>query len=258
MNSNDLHRILYKGALSLSNYHCQACEDEKKDGYNIRLHFHGSDVGKCKRAIYYDMHKKKHINSENGRESLFLNMGHRYEEILATSLKKSGDFTKVLCNDGQFDLTVNGAKNVAVDPKEDYITVEIYGHYDIVVDDYLLEIKAVNRNSFDKVFMKADLTERKQYYGQVQFYLSCLPEIKKAFLIGISRETCEIAPPIELNRDFAFMQKVYEDYAKILYYGILKGNLPTRDHENLKDYECRWCTYYSPCKDNQNVNEFNV
>ena len=226
------------------------------------MHFHGSDFGKCKRAIYYDMHKKRNKDIENGRESLFLNMGHRFEEIIATSLKRCGEYKRVICNDGSDDkaLEVYNIKEVYLQDGSEHITieVEVFGHFDILIDDILLEIKAVGKSSFNSVFVKADLSQRKQYYGQVQFYLDCLPDIKHGFLVGILRETCEIAPPIKIDRDLKFLNKVYEDYAKVLYFGLVKKQLPSRDHENLSDYECRWCNYYTFCSNNENVHNFEV
>lgn len=262
MNERKLHTLIYKGATQLGNNPCDVCYDEKKQityTRNIRQHFHGSEVGKCKRAIYYDMHNRNK-KIENGLTSMFLFAGHLFEAMIVRCLELSGEEIKSISSNNGADLSVKVEKSIWVSPTNK-VQVKIIGHYDVVInDEILLEIKAVKTNSFKDVFLKGDLKNRQQYYGQVQTYLHAMPHIKYAYLIGIHRESCEIAPPILIKRDAAFMDKKLDDYAKVLHFGINQNQLPTTDHENKNDYECRFCDYKKHCIDNKLASEidFNV
>jgi hypothetical protein len=197
----------WRGLDKTAKHPCSLCRNTKHD-FKKYPHFHGSDFGRCVRAIQFDKLVSKEEFDQDSKA--LLRDGHVHEAAMVELLRAGGrkishrhDAPRGQVKTDEFMVTVDtvtGEFNTLADWKEavgvhkknelseDHIIV--VGHTDGVIDDeYLLECKAVKDWAFKNKFKMRNIP--KNYVAQMRTYMYFL-NLLSGFLFAKSRHTSEI------------------------------------------------------------------
>lgn len=196
-----------------SQHHSRPCSICRLTDYRFRNfpHFHGTDFGRCSRAVQVDSYRPAPIPSTL-QEKQFFSDGHLHERAIVETLRLGGlsitnrEDSKAGIPTSEFITYLNintGIPKITIVTKDEETLksiisqrpeldeIVIVGHVDGIIEDkYLIEIKAVSDWSFHNKFHPKYLP--KSYLAQMQIYMHCRRLIK-GFLIVKNRNDSEIA-----------------------------------------------------------------
>lgn len=196
-----LRRYLNLGLLRRNRLPCSICRGEQPPdavcaafkANGSTHHYHGSDFGKCARSLQFDLRNGRSgtftvpqpVTPESAlatsahviNKLRFFGDGHLHERAIVEELRSGG-----LMVTGRDDYTVDDdtdeAIHVAHRPGG---TMVVVTHTDgILLDNYLLECKAVNKWTWESLNDVTDIAYN--YQGQMQGYLY-FRKLKAAFII---------------------------------------------------------------------------
>jgi hypothetical protein len=230
---------------------CSICR-KTEHNWQKYPHFHGSDFGRCIRAIQFDkLVGKEEFSTE---DMIKFRDGHTHEADIAAILRAAGrkvdhrhDAPPPQINTDEFIVqidTVNGkfktlqkapARSTSFTKKDSLIIV---GHTDGVIDDeYLLECKAVKDWAFKNKFKMRNIPDN--YVAQMRTYMFFL-DLVAGFLFAKSRHTSEIRV-FEIKRDDRQIIKKAQQLRKIIDHLHDEDWLPCRPHYRDEPKFCRAC-----------------
>lgn len=254
MNSHQLSVHIGNGVRKLKTHPCSICAAGWYR-YETEPHFHGSDIGKCRRLVHLERTGGT-APIDDPTKAMFLYDGHLHESSIVEALRHDGvqvdhrdDSTDGNCSDEMVIIATcdhtlrtydidkdDDANNIISDirPVDEHIAV--VAHTDGVIDGkYLLECKAVKDTSFSR-FRTGGIPEH--YRLQAGLYITAL-KLEKGFLVAKNRYTSEwLVFEIERN-DELIWQKLDELFA--VHRNIVSRVLTPPSHNTSDDFECRFC-----------------
>ena len=256
LTSGQLLRDINNGFNKLQSNPCGLCKQNEDKVYNdgAMIHFHGSDWGKCRRMIQYNIMFPEKISSDKDK---FFFDGHLHEESIIRALRSMGyfiDFTydqiNEKINNVPGSLLFNNIPlnfNIASYAHQDkFVNIQTVVHPDGIIthnkEKVLIECKAVKNYSFPK-YKEGFIPPT--YFGQMQAYLHVF-KLERGFLIVKNRDTSDISPPLLVKADPEFVKKKIIELTGIIK-GLLEDKLIKRPYDNNKNFECKYCTYKERC-----------
>lgn len=238
MDSEQLLDDMRNGALSMNQIPCTHCRTKQGLPALTRDHFHGSDWGRCVRAVWFERTIGKSQQECTGENAMFLNDGHLHEALLLKCIEMGGHIISDRdTRDGEI-MTIDAV----VVPGGMTFNVVTVGHTDGVMDEEIvIECKAVKDWAWKNKFILGLIPPT--YYGQVQYYLHAHKK-ERAFLIIKHRHTSEIII-FEIKASAAYITK-----RKLLLAGIevaIKQRLAIAVPFPMPTDECRFCDWYNLC-----------
>jgi CRISPR/Cas system-associated exonuclease Cas4 (RecB family) len=223
-----------RGALGMNQVPCSICREKKP---LPRLHFHGSDWGKCIRDVQFEM-ISGHKPTTEGEDALRLNDGHLHEALVLKSLQMGGHtITHRDTKDGEIIVVDD-----VVLPMGGSMKILTCGHTDGVMDgDYVVECKAVKDWAWKNKFLKGLIPS--VYYGQCQFYMHAHDK-DLTFLIVKHRHTSEILV-FEIKRSPEYIAQKRIELAAVL--TAVQHAKTIRIPKDWPDDECRFCDFHNQC-----------
>ena len=258
-NADELQQIVKQGVHSIATTSnpCVSCKSKP-------IHFHGSDIGKCRLATWYNRNAVEDKPISQDLAALFLD-GHLHERIIIEAIKDRGynieqglEFDVV--HHISLDIFVSYLSTIYLpdEVRKELIKqanidneIRLIGHTDGILnldgERILIEIKAVKSANFNYKFMKGIMPD--YYYGQIQSYLNCL-RLDRGFLIAKNREDGTIAKPILVHKNETYFKK---QLCELLIVKLNQGVLDpykrtiTKPFRDGKGYECKYCDYKEKC-----------
>lgn len=234
---------------------CSVCRG-LGDHVMVRNHFHGSDMGACRRKVYRNMIAAKGNTSSSN--SAFLKDGHLHEAmVLETIAEGFGEEAKITSCQNNEELTVH----INMGDETGVLLMRIIGHHDGEIEYRLpresmdqvdvhyvhaiIECKAVKDYTFKKV---KDGNISNEWYGQMQFYMMA-KRLRVAYLIVKNRITSSILPPIRFEIDLPWLKERIKGLKEIYTLVNTTGEVepPAKEHKNSKADECQFCPHKDDC-----------
>lgn len=221
--------------------------DEKEYGGEPRPYLGMSSSGEpCQRKRWYGFHWAE-IHKHSARMDRIFSVGHLFEEVMITELKRSGlDVYLVVDGErkemtGKLDESQEEMMGFAGHEKG-HNDGRVMGVLENPTLEHLLELKTAKHETFKEVVARGVRNESPVYYGQAQRYMLELG-LKAAMFIMISKNTCEIY--IEII-DF---DEVYAKELRRLASGVIMTDSPPPRHYIKSFYKCtpEWCGSANVC-----------
>lgn len=218
---------------------CSLCIQTDFD-FSILPHFHGSDFGKCLRAVQVEKYQPAPDPVPVEKQAQFAD-GHVHEAAIVRTLMSGGVLINhlpgMLGDEGceffvTIDLRTGKKKSISFQDasrmqsdSSSWLSEKILaaGHVDGVIDDtYLLECKAVKDWAFKS---KIDVKRPPEnYLMQMRFYMMGL-DLLSGFLVVKNRDTSEIKIANVQRDDAAVIEKAF-DLQKIVDRRFTRDPLP--------------------------------
>ena len=236
---------------------CSICRNTdysvQSTGYR-RKHFHGSELGACKRKTLYQMLNPLQHGSNTKPE--FLDDGHVHENAVLVrmhnGLNSNEDIRELFgavnvvpaSNRAEQTIKINYMRGK--DPENFKIVAHIDGTLclgeGLTGVGYLLECKAVKTEKFQKI-KNGEMD--KEWYGQIQSYLH-IYNFTRAYLIVKNRETGAIIQPIRIDYDSNYLKERRKVLVEV-HKAVLSRGMVDREHAKHTESECQYCPFYAQC-----------
>lgn len=257
MKGRELGALIHQGYRNLSRHPCSIC-GMLDYTFAEFPHFHGTDFGKCPRAVEYEKISWEEKVYDD-KTLVFLADGHIHEAATARAMRAAGlkvdhrtdahegvmedEFTVIFRGSGEDGKILKFSNPLDAFKKKEGDDIVMVGHTDGIIQDvstpnsekFIFEHKAVKDWSFNNKWKKGIIPGA--YYGQTQAYITA-HELSGGFLVCKNRSTGEILEPILVPRDDKFVWGKVEIFREVLKAINDKRWLPctTNDPD-----EKRWC-----------------
>lgn len=248
---NKLLLDYYRGIKAQERHPCTLCNAGIT--FSDVPHFHGSDFGKCIRAVQWEKYTTKR-EAFDDHTSAFLRDGHVHEAAVVDTLRHAGyeitdrdgndefvavvdvDSGSIFCSEGVDDPNVLKERvDRAWSEMGGDNLITIVGHTDGVINgEFLFECKAVKDYAFEQKFKQRKLPPK--YIGQMQCYMVC-KNLAGGVLWVKARHTAEPLPFLIDRDDKFFLNKARELHSVVELQGT-DNWLPCKPTETI---EQRWC-----------------
>ncbi|GEM_PF-3376140 len=209
----------------------------KNQDWGPKKKFYASDLGRCKRALYYDFKPgtpKKPPQAKSIRRMAIGEMLQAYHE------KYLKDLGLLISSEAYIpNGTLGGRRDWIIKnpilPDEEKVTVEV---------------KTLNQQDADGLLKALDEIEwvrehKKNYLHQILYYLMETKQQKGLLhFIGLNGVALDVEVNIdELADEVAAVTKEIESYASL----ALSEDPPQREYKLKKDWQCNYCDYAEHC-----------
>lgn len=220
--------------------------DQIPYGGSPRPYLGMSGIGEaCWRKLWYAFHWVV-IEQHNARTERIFDIGHMFEQLAISDLKKAGVFVFRVDDDGN-QVEMTGSKD---EDQEELVGFEghakghpdgrVIGLQEMPNTQALLELKTMNDDKFKTFKQKGVAVSHPGYYGQTQRYMKKM-NLSVCFFLAINKNTCEYWWEfVHLDHDHA---SELERKEKVI---IISDEPPERAYAS-NNYNCNWCRFYGPC-----------
>lgn len=220
--------------------------DAEEYGGNPRPYLGMSSIGKaCWRQLWYSFHWAV-MSKHKGRTQRIFDIGHLFEEMAISDLKKQGCFVYRVDKDGkQIELTGNKDEEQEeivgfAGHAKGHPDGRIYGLAEYPKKNLLLELKTMNNENFLKFRKLKVQFSHPVYYDQTQKYMLELG-LEVAFFLAINKDNCAYW------WEFVHLDRGHAEELRRKERVIIMSDEPPERAFGPGDYGCNFCDKYDVC-----------
>jgi len=191
----------------------------------------------CLRKKQYELYfvKKGKLTARTRR---IFAMGFAFEEIFEKEMAEHG----FVITGEQDDLAIQVGEHIL----HGHMDGRIIGIPESPKTEHVMELKALNQNSWKDCVKKGVMLSKPIYYTQVQMYMHATG-LRRAIFIAVNKNDSQYYME-RVKYDGGFVKDILNKNQEVLESIFLLDRMAGRDF-----YACKWCDYHGICHDNEPV-----